>query len=189
LSKEDAEKKVEAKYNSEKPKANPLEVEKLIKENAKLKEQMSNLLASMQNRQTKDKEEMDRLTTEIRELKDVVQKYRTGQLLPNLKRVDYSLPQVGDRPSPIGLNMYPNLELNMYPDSGENMYPKLENISNNLIAAWKKSEDSVDIFSDWHEADEARREEIRKTRQYITQHEMYEGFWGLLDSSKKEASS
>ena len=189
LSKEDAEKKVEAKYNPEKPKANPLEVEKLIKENAKLKEQMSNLLASMQNRQTKDKEEMDRLTTEIRELKDVVQKYRTGQLLPNFKRIDYSLPQVGDRPSPIGLNMYPNLELNMYPDSGENMYPNLENISNNLIAAWKKSEDSADIFSNWHEADEARREEIRKTRQYITQHEMYESFWSLLDSSKEEASS
>jgi hypothetical protein len=173
LSKEDAEKKVEAKYNPEKPKANPLEVEKLIKENAKLKEQMSNLLASMQNRQAKDKEEMDRLTTEIRELKDVVQKYRTGQLLPNFKRIDYSLPQVGDSPSMIGRNMYPNLE----------------NISNNLIAAWKKSEDSADIFSNWHEADEARREEIRKTRQYITQHEMYEGFWSLLDSSKEEASS
>ena len=36
LSKEDAEKKIEAKYNTEKPKANPVEVEKLIRENAKL---------------------------------------------------------------------------------------------------------------------------------------------------------
>ena len=172
LSKEDAEKKIEAKYNTEKPKANAVEVEKLIKENAKLKEQMSNLLSSMQNRQIKNKEEIDSLNLEIRELKDVVQKYRTGQLQPNSTKVNYCVPQVGDRPFQVG----------------ENMFPDLNKITDKLLATWNKSKDSVDIFSNWHEADEARREEIRKTRQYITQHEMYEGFWSLLDS-KKEPSN
>ena len=172
LSKEDAERKIEAKYNTEKPKANPAEVEKLIRENAKLKEQMSNLLSSMKNRQTKNKEEIDSLNLEIRELKDVVQKYRTGQLQPNSTKVNYCVPQVGDRPFQVG----------------QNMFPDLNKITDKLLAAWKKSEDSVDIFSNWHEADETRREEIRKTRQYITQHEMYEEFWSLLDS-KKEPSN
>lgn len=172
LSKEDAERKIEAKYNTEKPKANPAEIEKLIKENAKLKEQMSNLLSSMKNRQTKDKEEIDSLNLEIRELKDVVQKYRTGQLQPNSTKVNYCVPQVGDRPFQVG----------------QNMFPDLNKITDKLLATWKKSEDSVDIFSNWHEADETRREEIRKTRQYITQHEMYEGFWSLSDS-KKEPSN
>lgn len=172
LSKEDAERKIEAKYNIEKPKANPVEVEKLIRENAKLKEQMSNLLSSMQNRQTKNKEEIDRLNMEIRELKEVVQKYRTGQLQPNSTKVNYCVPQVGDRPFQVG----------------QNMFPDLNKITDKLLATWKKSEDSVDIFSNWHEADETRREEIRKTRQYITQHEMYEEFWSLLDS-KKEPSN
>ena len=172
LSKEDAERKIEAKYNTEKPKANPAEIEKLIKENAKLKEQMSNLLSSMKNRQTKDKEEIDSLNLEIRELKDVVQKYRTGQLQPNSTKVNYCVPQVGDRPFQVG----------------QNMFPDLNKIADKLLATWKKSEDSVDIFSNWHEADETRREEIRKTRQYITQHEMYEGFWSLSDS-KKEPSN
>lgn len=172
LSKEDAERKIEAKYNIEKPKANPVEVEKLIRENAKLKEQMSNLLSSMKNRQTKNKEEIDRLNMEIRELKDVVQKYRTGQLQPNSTKVNYCVPQVGDRPFQVG----------------QNMFPDLNKITDKLLATWKKSEDSVDIFSDWQEADEPRRDEIRKTRQYITQHEMYEEFWSLLDS-KKEPSN
>lgn len=172
LSKEDAERKIEAKYNIEKPKANPVEVEKLIRENAKLKEQMSNLLSSMKNRQTKNKEEIDRLNMEIRELKDVVQKYRTGQLQPNSTKVNYCVPQVGDRPFQVG----------------QNMFPDLNKITDKLLATWKKSEDSVDIFSDWQEADETRRDEIRKTRQYITQHEMYEEFWSLLDS-KKEPSN
>ena len=172
LSKEDAERKIEAKYNTEKPKANPAEIEKLIKENAKLKEQMSNLLSSMKNRQTKDKEEIDSLNLEIRELKDVVQKYRTGQLQPNSTKVNYCVPQVGDRPFQVG----------------QNMFPDLNKITDKLLATWKKSEDSVDIFSDWQEADEPRRDEIRKTRQYITQHEMYEEFWSLLDS-KKEPSN
>jgi len=172
LSKEDAERKIEAKYNIEKPKANPVEVEKLIRENAKLKEQMSNLLSSMKNRQTKNKEEIDRLNMEIRELKDVVQKYRTGQLQPNSTKVNYCVPQVGDRPFQVG----------------QNMFPDLNKITDKLIATLKKTKESTDIFSNWHEADETRREEIRKTRQYITQHEMYEEFWSLLDS-KKEPSN
>ena len=191
LSKEDAEKKIEAKYNTEKPKANPVEVEKLIRENAKLKEQMSNLLSSMQNRQTKDKEEIDNLNLEIRELKDVVQKYRTGQLQSNF------------RPSMIGKGMYPSLDIHSVP------YPELpyaefapgaldvlfrpktvdfHTVPQDFIDTRMKTMESTDIFSNWHEADEARREEIRKTRQYITQHEMYEGFWSLLDS-KKEPSN
>lgn len=172
LSKEDAERKIEAKYNIEKPKANPVEVEKLIRENAKLKEQMSNLLSSMKNRQTKNKEEIDRLNMEIRELKDVVQKYRTGQLQPNSTKVNYCVPQVGDRPFQVG----------------QNMFPDLNKITDKLIATLKKTKESTDIFSNWHEADATRREEIRKTRQYITQHEMYEEFWSLLDS-KKEPSN
>ncbi len=161
LSKEDAEKRIEAKYSTKKPDTQSKDISSLISENTKLRERVMALEASLANTREKNAEELSKLTSELRELQSIVQKYRQGEL-----KMESSFCQSGPYPVgipdhfPIGLGSYPELNI-----------PEVK---------------SVDILTNWHEADQSRREEIRRTRQYITQPEMFESFWGLVDANKKD---